>query len=268
MEYVVLDKSFLLGASQARVLEVANGRRLVMIHSLMDELLYDESPKGRKERAMCFKKLPHGQDPVELVEVGRIFHHEKTVREAAHSIDRFFEPRGFEFNHGLPDPDFTPNEACRNSFASSREELREEAQDWRRMTKELPVIFPQLQDIGLGDLKNPKVIQARSRVVQDPEIVRTFWSKARRPNWASPEDLAQTWATFRWIQLSLLYLIDSWARYGPERIDTAKEEVLMHDALDLNYALVGLTVGKLASNDQRLIGLFNEVLPEGIVFRP
>ena len=74
------------------------------------------------------------------------------------------------------------------------------------------------------------------------------------------------WTIYRWVQAQLLYGLDLVERHGPLARDalTAKQrERLQHDAADIEYVVLGVLQGALATNDARMRDMFTRLRPEG-----
>ena len=78
--------------------------------------------------------------------------------------------------------------------------------------------------------------------------------------------LGPDWTIYRWVQVQLLYGLDLVERHGPLAADalTAKQrERLQHDATDIEYVVLGVLQGALATNDGRMRDMFTRLRPDG-----
>lgn len=74
------------------------------------------------------------------------------------------------------------------------------------------------------------------------------------------------WTIYRWLQVQLLYGLDLVERHGRLTADalTAKQrERLQHDVTDIEYVVLGVLQGALATNDGRMLDMFNRLRPDG-----
>ena len=74
------------------------------------------------------------------------------------------------------------------------------------------------------------------------------------------------WTIYRWVQVQLLYGLELVERYGPLTADelTAKQrERLQHDTTDIEYVVLGVLQGALATNDGRMRDMFTRLRPDG-----
>lgn len=74
------------------------------------------------------------------------------------------------------------------------------------------------------------------------------------------------WTIYRWVQVQLLYGLDLVERHGPLTAGalTAKQrERLQHDAADIEYVVLGVLQGALATNDWRMRDMFTRLRPDG-----
>lgn len=100
---VVIDKSFLQGASKDTLQLLFKNHRVLMTHGNFYELLTTKPI----ERACCFKRLPKGENPVEKVEpVGSILRWEVKNQRPLLNIDHVIIQDSFNFNQRLVNENF------------------------------------------------------------------------------------------------------------------------------------------------------------------
>ena len=76
---------------------------------------------------------------------------------------------------------------------------------------------------------------------------------------------------YRWVQVQLLYALELLEKHGrliPETLTRRQRERLRHDAVDMEYLVLGVSQGALASNDRRMRTMFTLLRPDGVVLPP
>lgn len=76
------------------------------------------------------------------------------------------------------------------------------------------------------------------------------------------------WALYRWTQVTLLYALELLQRHGqlpPEELTPKQREKLQHDVIDMQYVVLGVLQGALASKDKRMRAMFKLLRPDGAV---
>lgn len=77
------------------------------------------------------------------------------------------------------------------------------------------------------------------------------------------------WTIYRWVQVQLLYGLDFAERRGcldSRELTGAQRERLQHDVIDMEYLILGVLQGALASRDKRMRGMFALLCPQGTLF--
>lgn len=121
---------------------------------------------------------------------------------------------------------------------------------------------------------------ARQEVVQDRDFIVKFFVEVLCAGAYAPPgarflvQIAQTgafgpeWALYRWTQVTLLYALELLERHGqlvPERLTAKQREKLQHDVIDMQYVVLGVQQGALASKDNRMRAMFKLLRPDGAV---
>ena len=133
---------------------------------------------------------------------------------------------------------------------------------------------------GTGAQRELAFQAARARVANDREfIIRFFADFVCRSDHAPPgasllAEVARNgafgpdWTIYRWVQVQLLYGLDLLARHGPlvaEAITHGQRERLQHDVADIEYVVLGVLQGGLATNDRRMRDMFTLLRPDGVL---
>ena len=132
---------------------------------------------------------------------------------------------------------------------------------------------------GMTDQRRKAAFHAaRETVAEDHDFVRRFFadfvcSGDHAPPGASLlAEVARSgafgpeWTIYRWVQVQLLYGLDLVERHGPVTADTLtpkQRERLQHDATDIEYVILGVLQGALATNDGRMRDMFTLLRPDG-----
>ena len=80
--------------------------------------------------------------------------------------------------------------------------------------------------------------------------------------------LGPDWTIFRWLQVQLLYGLEWLEKYGELASDTLTpnhRERLQHDVIDMEYVVLGVLQGALATKDKRMAAMFMLLRPDGVV---
>ena len=119
---------------------------------------------------------------------------------------------------------------------------------------------------------------ARQEVAQDRDFIVKFFAEVLCGGAYAPPgarflmQIAQTgafgpeWALYRWTQVTLLYALEWLEKHGriaPEKLTTKQREKLQHDVLDMQYVVLGVLQGALASKDKRMRAMFKLLRPDG-----
>ena len=121
---------------------------------------------------------------------------------------------------------------------------------------------------------------ARQEVAQDRDFIVKFFAEVLCGGAYAPPgarflmQIAQTgafgpeWALYRWTQVTLLYALELLEKHGqlaPEKLTTTQREKFQHDVIDMQYVVLGVLQGALASKDKRMRAMFKLLRPDGAV---
>lgn len=76
------------------------------------------------------------------------------------------------------------------------------------------------------------------------------------------------WTIYRWLQVQLLYALELLEKHGELAADTItprQRERFQHDVIDMEYVVLGVLQGALATKDKRMTGMFMLLRPDGVV---
>jgi hypothetical protein len=256
---ILLDKSYLQGATKQGVEELCNTYTVLMTETLFFEIITSTPAKMRA----CFSKLPSRSNPVEIVpHMGSLIRQE--VEGGA--------PCGPVVTHRLPH-EWTFNPKLAEGSFQLTDEQSAGVSQW--LADEEAFVDQFLESVALGDRTFPTLAEANSgqrlqtaldlccELADDRDGVRKFYAATRPGSFPPPDVLTEEWAIFRWYQVNLAAAAEFYARYGPAP-EAAREKVL-NERLDLDHTAVALLVGRLASRDKTMVRRFRTLRPKGEV---
>lgn len=257
---VVVDKSFLQGAPAPELARVFASHQVLMTEALFFELLTTKP----EIRARCFTRLPTGDNPVALVQnVGPTIRWEIENNRPLVDLGNVIINAAFRFNERLVRPDFDMGTEQIQHLVSWRRELLGYVADFVTRAAQLTVPFPQLGGFAPG--RDTSVIdEIKDDVCRDVNLPRRIYANARRPDWPMPEEVDERWPIIRWTQVKLLGYLDYFMSYGTEKRDP-ESRTMENEYLDLEYCLVGVLVGALATRDNAMAARFKALCPQGLL---
>lgn len=272
MSYVILDKSFLDGASKEEISSLCNEHTV-----FMTDVLFHELVTTRKEsRQRCFNKFPNNTNPVELIpNIGALLRYElETHKQCTPLFDRRVKPVFFKFNDKLKDGTFEfTNE--QNKFIEKRDlEAKSDTTSFSELAMLVPGFFPHLKKLAFKIKNLPDAVEeARQQIASDNEKVKeiytAFLDYDAPPNPVEVELLNANWAYYRWIQVRVLYSLNLLLKYQGQLPENPSKKIwrgIEHDLLDSEYVILGALSGALACNEKRMITNFKCVCPYGEIF--
>lgn len=265
MKSVVLDKSYLEGASRTEILALRERRGLLMCSALFYELL-DTSPKQRRR---CFGKLLPIVNPVILVEhVSDLLRRElrdqrpsKKPSECAIDITFRFSPTLLSANYELP--------------AEARKAMQEEVESLDNERRHLIDLSETASSLFSGLLKGNDAQRAWARenalmTIADIEWVTGFYAQLGSPDpnapFPAPSIVGPEWAHLRWLQVQLFFTLDLYVRYQGRLRDMLTEHVCLkieHDLHDAQALALGVLEGGFATREKKLAKWFSLLRPDG-----
>ncbi|MXW48761.1 MAG: XRE family transcriptional regulator [Gammaproteobacteria bacterium] len=121
---------------------------------------------------------------------------------------------------------------------------------------------------------------AKRTVAEDRSFISSFFADfvcrgthappraSRLAEIARSGNLGPDWTIYRWVQVQLLYALDFLEKHGQLESAklTANQRVrLQHDVIDIEYVVLGVLQGALASNDKGMRAMFRTLRPDGVV---
>lgn len=249
---VVLDKSFLDGASTQAVRALCDHHDVLMSDELFYELITTRSASLQR----CFAKLPERTNPVVLIpNVGSLLRYEMERDEACTPVARHRIPDTFQFNPKLRDGTYVFEGSVAEDLEAWK---RRTADDTKRFVERWSLVhqfFPELNGIEWKAFPSA-VQQARIKIATSSDMVRdiyaSFLNEDAPKNAPRPDRIAPEWAIFRWVQCHILCALRFFGRYQgkvPDAQGQAFFEKAEHSMLDSNHVIHGALVGAMATFD-------------------
>ena len=272
---IIVDKSYVQGAGS--LFEIQRSWSLLF----PDAFFFEVASTNPSARESCLSKLRElkGNGGVYVVSnVGELF------RKEIHDLVCAGQPsenlvRGLDLDTFFSAQFDDLTKARRDALALTEIEFD---QDVDGLIESANTLDSQIQGISNGSTEQRKRAYglARQEVAQDRDFIVKFFAEVLCGGAYAPPgarflmQIAQTgtfgpeWALYRWTQVTLLYALELLERYGqlvPEKLTTTQREKLQHDVIDMQYVVLGVLQGALASKDKRMRAMFRLLRPDGAV---
>jgi hypothetical protein len=257
---IVLDKSYLRGASSGSIHNLCSVFRVIMPGALFFELLTGDSV----ERAKCFAKLPPVMNPVEIVEhVGQLLRFEVRKKKPASSLYERRHRILFSFDPKLAAGTLIPTPQQEKRILSWEKEVEQQVDNFRGLVTHSHKWFPGIE--GASNRDRPGVIkEIQAAIASDPKLVRKLYGSIRKKFFPKPAQLDSRWAFFRWMQVAAIGVLDHISRYGVGT-DLAGARKLENEVVDMQYRVMGVLAGAIATRDKKCQQVFQMLLPDGLL---
>lgn len=257
---VVLDKSYLQGASGKDINDLCITENVLMPESLFYELLTTEP----EVRANCFKKIPQIDNPLTLVpHVGTIIRFEIQNKRPCLNIEDVSLNIRYQFNRRLVSPDFKLTPEQEKSIYEWRNDIRLRMEGFKEKAAVVSGWFPETKGFKSGNDPSP-INEGKSLVCNDQGVVSRIYEQIMHETFPDPRLVNENWCLFRWIQVHVSAALDYVRKYGDGN-EKAISKKIENEFLDLDYCITALLVGALASKDNGMIDRFKNIRPDGIV---
>lgn len=266
---VVIDKSFLQGASQIQMHEVGKSHRLLMSEALLYELL-----SNPLDYRACFCKFPVVDNPVILVpHVGGYLKKEIEGRRPAPKPSNHTSPVKFRFNPQLLEGDYALPKEAAAEIQRQQTELLADVKTLKDRALLTPEFFPDVFAKGSDGTRKGAKVRAEA-LIAAPGSLLDFYAQLRAPKgmkrFPPKKMLTADWAIYRWLQVQFLFSLDLYLRYGAtlaEAMSPATEAKIEHDVLDAQYLFIGVLEGAFATEERKLQRWFKLLQPNGQLLR-
>jgi hypothetical protein len=259
---VVLDKSFLQSVGLVQLqYYVTNG----WLFAVPEIFFYEHLRKWDAWRLANLRKLKAIESRVVLLPgVGEMFRAESRHLKPATQVIRM-EKKRLVLNERLN---------SRGSFFELDGETKRISDErTKELENRLDTIVEVWRDFNqLAPLKDAKDSEVPDRVREmsidvrdDVDDIRGFYRNHRIDIYPPAEMVNIEWTFFRWHQVMLLGGLDFYESYGAAT--PFKREKIFNELIDLEYLLLAILVGGLASNDKRMVKRFKFLCRDGLVLQ-
>ena len=258
--FVVLDKSFLQGVTAQELRFYAKHG---WIFGVTETLQYEHFRKWDRWRFANLVKLKAIEKHIVLLPgIGEMFRAESNNRKPASQVLRI---KGLVLTDKL-----TPG---RRFFELDEETKEISAERTVELQKRLDIMidvwtdFKQIPEFDGAKSEDMSAIVGAKRlqIRDDHDDMRGFYKRHRYRSHPPAKLIGEEWAFFRLIQVQLLAGLDFFASYGLGA--PFNRENLFHGFLDLDYLIVALLVGGLASREKQMLERFVLLRPDGLVLK-
>lgn len=262
MAEILVDKSWVQGASSETLAAAAAGHDLLMPEPLFYELLTTE----RDKQIICFARLSSIQSSIRLLcDNGDLLRYEARASEPASPlIDRCIGRNiSFHPTSGTTGYPFT-REQLDVIAAEQAEREGVRLQDLKEMSSVVSGWFPDLKGLPAGSPRE-RIRPFLERVSADADMVREIYGAIRAPEMPDPSMLDERWAFFRLIQVRLVGSLEYIRRYGDGN-ENAKGKKVPNFFLDQDYLIPALLAEGLATCDNEMRDYYKLLAPSKRVF--
>lgn len=272
---IIVDKSYVQGAGSLS--EIQRNWSLLFPDAFFFEVA-STNPSARKSCLAKLRELKGNGSVYVVSNVGELF------RKEIHDLVCAGQPsenivRGLDLDAFFSAQFDDLTKARRNALALTEIEFD---QDVDGLIERANTLHGHIQGTSDGSTEQRKRAYglARQEVAQDRDFIVKFFAEVLCGGAHAPPgarflmQIAQTgafgpeWALYRWTQVTLLYALELLQRHGqltPEKLTTKQREKLQHDVIDMQYVVLGVLQGALASKDKRMRAMFKLLRPNGAV---
>lgn len=238
---VVVDKSYLLGASKVELGALFSQYEIVMTEALFFELLTTSEVQRRR----CFSRIPPKNNPVILVpNIGPILQWEIQNRRPLIDVREIALQGDFKFNPGLPNEGFEMGEAQSQALSEWTMEMESWVSNFSLHASSTVEVFEALKNYVPGQ-DATMIEDLKRRIVSDRSMVECFYDPDYE-NWPPFDLINDSWALYIHLQIRLLAALDYYKKYGNLAFSNPHKKI-ENEYIDLEYCLVGCLCGALAS---------------------
>jgi hypothetical protein len=254
----ILDKNFLQGGQAGTIARLCEEGSVVMPDVLFYEMISCEEPA----RSRCFRKLPQVENPIVVVpNTGKLLrlelqHQRPCGVPSTHALDL-----RFRFNPKLAQGGYVFPKSARKVLEEATAGTNDDLRRFVEMVNLAPLMFPDVFKKGLSDKARLAAKEdALRQIADDTHVAREGFRQLSGPagRRLAGCELGPDWIHFRWLQVMLAAVVDLGLRYGrlePPFLPKREHEV-GNFVLDMQYAMLALLEGGLASNDAWLRKLY------------
>lgn len=261
---IVLDKSFLRGAPRTQLAMLAAKYEVLVPSALIFEILTTSS---WWDRLQCADRLIRDVGDFRLVEhPGALLRREIAERTPSTPlVDRSSAPIA-RLGPRLAHPRLVLRVPEILGIQDWRADIATAADDFVDEVGTIPELFQQLSAVR-EDQRKQAAIELQANLANDPEPVKRLHGAIRREQDPTADEIGPDWAFFRRTQVHLLACLEEYGRHGvgatfSERTGRGRREI-ENEVADLDYRILALLAGGLATGDKASARSFRLLAPHG-----
>ena len=259
---VVLDKSFLQGSPPDCIRRLCADYCVIMPGALFWELLTCSDPI----RARSYAKFPIKANPVALVEhVGVLLRYESQTRTPAIPLYARRKRMTFRFHAGVAAGGFQLTSPQRRGLVVWRREFARECDFHAEACMTTHRWFPGVVGAS-GRARRSGLEAVREAVATDHKMIRELYRTIRHRGMPFHTEIDPRWTHFRWMQVHLLATLRHISTHGLAKRPRDRQE-LEHDVLDMQYQIMGILAGRIATMDENIATVVSALAPNSMVLR-
>jgi hypothetical protein len=255
---IVLDKSFLRSANSKQVRSLCDTHNVIMPEELFFEILHSDE----ETKTIAFAKFPRRDSPVGLLPLSVLLKYEREHRRPSSPIWRH-AVTNFKFSERLAAGTFEMRPEHLEGVLHWESDLSLDAEHFAERAKLIVKIFPSLEGFRPGQDRTRLDVTLRT-IASNMEGIRGFYEGVVPKDFPPASIVGRSWALFRYFQVHLTADVEFFAKYGVN-VNTPSTAKLENERADLNYLILAVLAGGLASNDKALKERFQALRPDGIL---
>lgn len=271
---LIIDKSFLDGASPEEMSKLCKDYFVIMSYVLFSELMTTDDDSRR----YCFNKLADSVNPVALLpEIGELLSYEIGAKRPCTPLSERCLTVKYKFHPGLRDGIFQFSEEVSEERKRLTVQFQDDAKEFADLCMMVHEFFPEINGIRFPHTEFPRAVDiAKKKVACDTDFIKKVYQsflKAQNfpSGWPKPSQINSEWAFFRWVQCKLLAALRLYQKHqGRIPPDAGRRfwNNTEHSMLDQYYVIFAALTGALASGEKKMIEDFRLLSPNGIVVSP
>ena len=274
---IVVDKSYAQGARSLRPFQ----RRWRLLFP--DAFFFEVASTDPQARERCLTKLRelHGYAGVSVAaNVGELLRKEiHNLHRAGPPSDNLIDGLDLDAFFSMEFDDLS--KARREALRRTEVDFGQDIDGLIARTNTLQRCFPSTCE-GTTAKRKEAFRLARQAVAEDRDFLCRFFADfvcegAHTPpgapllaGIARNGTLGPEWTIYRWLQVQLLYgleLLEKHGRLTAKTLTPKQRERFQHDVIDMEYVVLGVLQGALATKDNRMSAMFKTLRPDGTVLK-
>ena len=259
MGLVVVDKDWLIKIKMEDLNSFTNNHRFLIIAALGYEIV------TAKESHLigCRRRLKSIQKHLDIIDhVGSLLNYEI----AQHNPCTPIENRVYD-----QDDRIIENFLSRISTGKEKIQIEDLHNAWEKEGVEsfkmicsgVSYWLPELRKITAGSDER-KIKSILEKVAINHSLIKQVYDKIRHDDYPPTEKINENWALYRWVQIHLMAGVEYVRKYGAGNIE-AKSNGFSNDNIDIQYCIIGVLAGGIATDDGVIKRYFRLCCPNGLL---